>query len=121
MGVSSSRASGLWLVALALAAFGCGRDAATPAAVYEVRGVVRQLPAAETPSPEIVIRHEAVPDFVDMGGRRVGMEAMTMPFPIRDASLLDGIAVGDEVLFRFRVDWDGSPPLEVVALEKLSS
>jgi Cu/Ag efflux protein CusF len=121
----SPQGDGARVLVLLLVLLGCGQappeDAApeTSAAVYEVRGVVRQLPAADQPSKEVQIRHEAIPDFVDMEGRQVGMDAMTMPFPVKDLQLLDGIAVGDRVLFRFRVDWNGSPPLELVAMEKL--
>ena len=43
---------------------------------------------AEIPA-EVQIRHEAIPDFVDMEGRRVGMDAMTMPFSVVDRKLLE--------------------------------
>lgn len=86
---------------------------------YTVRGVVRGLGDSTGTVREIFVRHEAVPDFVDMSGEVVGMEAMTMPFPITDPRLLEGIAVGDTIEFDFRVSWKGSPPLEVLRIEKI--
>ena len=82
--------------ALALAA--CNRPPAPPAGAvesYAMRGEVVRMPAQAT--HEIVIRHEAVPDFRDDRGQVVGMEAMTMPFslaPDLPASATEGLNNG---------------------------
>ncbi|MEM9557645.1 MAG: copper-binding protein [Acidobacteriota bacterium] len=99
---------------------GCGGDAATaPDATYETRGIVRQLPDASLPGSELMVHHEAIDSFVDSSGETVGMGSMAMPFPLADAAMLEGLEVGDRVRMVFTVDWDGSPPLEVIELEAL--
>lgn len=64
---------------------------------FEVRGVIRELRPQEQ---EMVIKHEAIPDY---------MEAMVMPFTVRDAKLFEGVQAGDSVTFKLRVtekeDW----------------
>lgn len=59
--------------------------------IYSVRGVALELKAD---SRTVVIKHEAVPDF---------MPAMTMPFEARDGTQLQNVAPGDEVTFRLHV------------------
>ena len=108
-------------VAILCAVLGCSKAPGVPPQTYEVRGVVRQLPAADQPSKEILIHHEAIPSFGNMNGETVGMEAMTMPFPVVDPALCEGFALGDKVTFRFQVDWEGSPPLQLTHLEKLTA
>ncbi len=58
---------------------------------HSVRGVVEELRAG---TQTVVIRHEAVPDF---------MPAMTMPFRAMDEKELQNLAPGDEVTFRLNV------------------
>jgi protein SCO1/2 len=67
--------------ALAVGALACGPGARQ----YELRG---QVLAVDRPKGEITIKHEDIPGF---------MPAMTMPFRVRDAKLLDGRAPGDLV------------------------
>lgn len=64
---------------------------AVEAQKFLVRGVVQELPAG---GGTVVIRHEAVPDF---------MPAMTMPFKVTDETELRNLAPGDEVTFRLHV------------------
>jgi len=107
------------LAVLALAACGAEPEAPqAPPVTYEMRGLVRQLPQADHPRPEILVHHEAVPGFRDEQGETVGMAAMSMAFPV-DPALVEGIGVGDKVAFELEVAWDGSPPLRTVRLEKL--
>src|SRR5918999_3270563 len=70
-------------LACALTVASCGRPAATRQ--YELRG---QVLAVEPARSEVLIKHEAVKDF---------MPAMTMPFKVKDASLLSGKRPGDLV------------------------
>jgi protein SCO1/2 len=61
---------------------------------YIVEGTVVEVHA---PS-EVVIDHQEV---------RGLMEAMTMPFDVRDPALLDGVTAGDTVVARFIIDQQG--------------
>lgn len=58
---------------------------------YLGRGIVRSLGAD---GKSVVIKHEAISNFMD---------AMTMPFPVREPSVLKGLTPGDSVTFRLRV------------------
>ena len=87
------------LVSLAV---GCGGQmgapdppATTPEAVYEIRGMVVAVDAARR---LLEIDHEEIPGF---------MPAMTMPYEVEDASLLQGLAKGDKVRGTLRVDRRG--------------
>ena len=82
---------------------------------YASRGRVKRLSAE---GKEIFIHHEAIPEFIGMGGNPEPMKSMTMPFPV-DPQLTREIAIGDAIQFRFRIDWDGAKPLELIAIEKL--
>ncbi len=109
-----------------LAGVGCGGGGSgagdTPASgpspeVYEVHGVLRQLPSG--PGRELMIEHEAIPDFRNRAGERVGMAPMTMGFPPAEGLSLEGFAPGDSVVFRFEVRWEGSPPLRLTEIRHL--
>jgi len=108
-------------IALLLALAACART--PPAATagggetYTVRGVVAALPADGR--GDLTLRHEALPDFADRGGERVGMDAMTMPFPLAAEVALAGIAVGDPVECTLRVDWEAERPVELIAVREL--
>jgi Cu/Ag efflux protein CusF len=54
---------------------------------YLVRGVVKKI---EPDRNRIVIDHEEIPDY---------MAAMTMPFRVSDAKVLEGVQPGDTVWF----------------------
>ncbi len=72
---------------------------------YTVRGQVVTVPVAGDPRTEFSARHEAIPEFKGPGGE-MGMNTMTMPFPLKDGLALDGIAVGDKVEITFEVIYD---------------
>ena len=65
--------------------------AETSAQVFAAKGVVRELSAEER---TITISHEAVSNY---------MEAMTMPFKVKDTTVMAGLHPGDEVTFRLHV------------------
>lgn len=93
-------------MSIALLCAGCGKPAEAPAVpvdTYAMRGEIVRLPRPE--SPEIAIRHEAVPDFRDEAGKVVGMEAMTMPFALAPEVDLAGLAPGDKVAFTLEMRW----------------
>ena len=63
---------------------------------YILDGTVVEVHAPQ----EVVVAHEAVP--------ALGMEAMTMPFAVRDPALLDGVQPGDVIVSRLIIDQEGS-------------
>jgi hypothetical protein len=113
-------------LAAALAAPGCsglgdggGEAAGDAAARYEVRGQVSSVPDPGDPLSNLVIRHEAIDGFVGMDGEVVGMDSMSMPFPVAEDLDLAGLEAGDKVSFTFEVDWDGDPAYQVTRIEEL--
>jgi protein SCO1/2 len=70
--------------------------AATNIQTFSARGVVRELkPDGRT----VVIRHEAITNYMD---------AMTMPFRVRETNELSGLKPGDEIAFRLHVTGEAS-------------
>ena len=88
-----------------------------PSYHYSARGVVRQVPVP--PGQELYIHHEEIPDFVNIDGEVQGMGSMAMPFPISETPLPPDLKAGDKVAFQFEVQWNGSPPMRLLSLEKL--
>jgi Cu/Ag efflux protein CusF len=117
------------VLGLALGAAGCGGSGSTgakeaepaepPDQTYTLRGEVAGLPRKSDGLRQIRVHHEPLPDFVGFEGDVVGMASMTMPFPLADSVDLDDVEEGDKVEMTFEVRWEGSPPLRVVALERL--
>jgi Cu/Ag efflux protein CusF len=99
---------------------GCGRRAESPQASHAERIPVRarivQLPAADN---LIYLHHEAIHRFRDQDGKIVGMDSMTMPFPVAKDLSLQGLQPGDEVSATLQVDWKADTGVQVVAIEKL--
>ena len=103
-------AASLALLAVSLFSTGCSDAAPEQAevtkiinATYETRGEITALPDADNPTSSLMIRHEAIPDFVDESGKTVGMDTMVMPFPIAESINLGEFAVGDKVAVTFDV------------------
>jgi len=72
---------------------------------FHVRGEVRGIdPDAKT----IRIKHEEIPNY---------MAAMTMPFEVRDVSIMRGVTVGDEIGFELVVTKEDS---WIASVQKLS-
>jgi protein SCO1 len=69
-------------------------DISTNRQVYQVKGIVREVLADQK---KVRIAHEEIPGY---------MAAMTMPFDVKDAKELEGLATGDEVTFRMIVTKD---------------
>ncbi|HUO85947.1 MAG TPA: copper-binding protein [Thermoanaerobaculia bacterium] len=120
------------VAALALVLAGCAADreerGAAPAdgepagadvAIYDVRGVVLALPDPARPRAGMRIRHEAIDDFAGIDGEVVGMDSMTMVFPLAEGVGVGGIEVGDQVAFTLEVEWEGEPPYRLTHLEEL--
>jgi protein SCO1 len=58
---------------------------------YNVRGIVREARPAKS---QLVVKHEEIPGYMD---------AMTMPFRVRDRALLDAVKPGDIITFDLQV------------------
>ncbi len=86
---------------------------------YIVRGVIRQLPDPGDPSKQLLILHEAIPDWVNDEGYETGMPGMTMPFPPAPDVDLSSFSPGDRVRFTLRLNWETAPRLQVTRIEHL--
>lgn len=107
------------LVALAACAPTPDEPSSDDARTYRVRAEIRRLPVEGRPSPELTVRHEAIDGFIDPSGAVVGMDSMTMPFPLADEDLAAGYSPGDLVEMTIEVDWEAQPAVVVTALEPL--
>ncbi len=85
---------------------------------YDVRGEVVRLPAARGGRGELMVRHEAIPGFVDRSGQVVGMDAMVMEFEVEQAVVPRDLAPGDKGALRLVMDWD-HPPVTIERIERL--
>ncbi|MEA2560351.1 MAG: hypothetical protein QOH06_1855 [Acidobacteriota bacterium] len=104
------------LAVLSLAGCSGGKDSGR---TYTVRGQVTQLPDPGNPGRGLYLNHEAVDDFVSRDGEIVGMDPMTMPFPVDEKVPLAGIGVGDVVEFKLHVDWGAETEVEIVEIREL--
>ena len=74
----------LIVVLLLASVVGCGKQEG-PAQHHQIRGLVMALDSARN---RIIIAHEEIPHY---------MKAMTMPFTVKESTMLRGIEVGDSV------------------------
>lgn len=88
---------------------------------YTVRGIVRQLPKAESGQHSVMIRHQEIPDYVDIDGKKVGMRAMTMPFTLDQSLDITALKVGDEIEFDLISRWVPVAEDRIVAIRNLPS
>src|SRR4051812_31622081 len=79
-----------WSFAVLVA--GCQQPAVPKSNEYDVRGKVVTVAAD---GKTITLDHEEIPGL---------MEAMTMPFPVADPKLVEGLQPGDRVQGRVRLD-----------------
>jgi hypothetical protein len=104
------------LAVLSLAGCSGGKESGR---TYTVRGQVTQLPDPGNPGTGLYLNHEAVDDFVSRDGEMVGMDPMTMSFPVDEEVPLEGIGVGDVVEFKLHVDWGAETEVEIVGIREL--
>src|SRR4051812_8916537 len=67
------------------------RTFASPTATEQIFDVKGRVVSIEADGKTIHIAHENIPDF---------MPPMTMPFSVKDAELIRGLAAGDQVKFQ---------------------
>ncbi|MGL4398964.1 MAG: SCO family protein [Luteolibacter sp.] len=58
---------------------------------FTVRGVVRETRPAKS---QLIVKHEEIPGYMD---------AMTMPFQVRDPKILESVKAGDAITFQLHV------------------
>jgi protein SCO1 len=58
---------------------------------FTVRGVVREIRAVKS---QLIVKHEEIPGYMD---------AMTMPFQVRDPKILESVKPGDAITFQLHV------------------
>jgi hypothetical protein len=108
----------LFALLLCLVAAGCGKKKADSGSgagkSYTVRAKVKAVDGRE-----LMLRHEAIPDFVNAFGEPSGMKSMAMPFGAAKDLALDGIAAGDIVEVVVHTDWNASPALIIDKITKL--
>lgn len=91
---------------------------AAPEAVYTVRGRIVTLPDPAKPASEFRVEHEAIDNFVGIDGK-LGMNSMTMGFPLAKGVSLEGLSVGDKVELTFEVRWKSQPRSQTTKVVKL--
>lgn len=64
---------------------------------YTVKGIIKGMPGEGLAANELLVKHQAIPDYRDDTGAIVGMMAMTMPFFLAEGVSLQGIKAGDAV------------------------
>ena len=64
---------------------------------YTVKGIIKGMPGDGLATNEILVKHQAIPDYRDDTGAITGMMAMTMPFYMAKGVSLEGIKAGDAV------------------------
>lgn len=96
---------------------GCAPRTAAP--IYEVRGVVIEVQAAEGGGGSLTLLHEAIPGFKDRQGKVTGMSVMTMSFAAEPQVSLKNLQPKDKIVFRLEVRWELQPPLRITEIQRL--
>ena len=124
MRIHSSRPLIVLYLALGLCLAACSspKESAPEAAgagggtTLKVRASVVALPGADA---MLHLHHEAIPDYPGPDGKAMGMDSMTMPFPVTKDLALAGIAQGDRVEATMKVDWKADPSVQIVEVREL--
>lgn len=98
---------------------GCTGRGSDSGRTYTTRGQVVQLPDPANPGTGLTLNHEAIDQFMDRQGEIVGMDPMSMPFPVAKDVPLDRLQVGDVIEFKLHVDWGGDPEVEITEIREL--
>jgi hypothetical protein len=87
--------------------------------VYTLRGRVEAVSPPGGGPRLLTVHHESVDAFIDRQGKAVGMDAMTMPFPVSGRVPLAGVATGDVVAMTLCVDWQTDTEIAITSLRRL--
>ncbi|WP_432797321.1 copper-binding protein [Poriferisphaera sp. WC338] len=83
---------------------------------YTVRGELVEMKDAKG---RIKVKHEAIPTFKSKKGDVVGMNSMTMLFPVGEGVLLDSYAKGNKIEMKMVVDWNTTGVYYISEIKKL--
>lgn len=73
--------------------------------VYHLKGIIRSLPVPMQGPPSMMIRMQAVPNWMGISGKATPMAAMTMPCQLAKTVSVAHLAVGDKIAFTYKVNW----------------
>ena len=98
---------------------GCGNE---PDAVdvYQVRGVITALPDPADATTNLMVHHEAIPEFIGFDGTSQPMAEMTMPFPTPEGVLPADAEVGDKVSIQLEVTRGENPGYRATRVQTLA-
>jgi Cu/Ag efflux protein CusF len=85
---------------------------------YTVKGVIKGMPGDGLAANEVLVKHQAIPEYRDDTGAITGMMAMTMPFYLSEGVSLSGFKTGDAV--ELKIEQHLSPKFSelVIAVKK---
>jgi Cu/Ag efflux protein CusF len=86
---------------------------------YTVKGIVKGMPGDGRAPNEILVKHQAIPEYRDEDGVVTGMMAMTMPFYLAEGVSLSGIKAGDSVELKIEQHLKPSFTEAVAAIKKV--
>jgi Cu/Ag efflux protein CusF len=112
-----ARARACHIAVLLLILGSCSGKGSGSGQTYTTRGQVVQLP--DPTNPGLTLNHEAIDQFMDRQGEIVGMDPMSMSYPVAKDLSLEEIQVGDVVEFKWHVDWNAEPAVEIIEVRKL--
>ncbi len=86
---------------------------------YSMKGIIKALPGNGRAPNEVLIKHDAVPEYRNRSGEVVGMSAMTMPFYLRKDVSVGELKVGDTVEFKVEAHFEPRFTEEIVSINKV--
>ena len=107
------------LAVVVLVFFMAGVALADDAYTFKVHGVIRGLPGKGLAKDEILVKHQAIPDYRDESGKVIGMMAMTMPFYLAPELSVEGFAEGDTVELEIEQHLQPESSEKVVKIKKV--
>ena len=114
------------VIAIAVFAVACGKkdegksETAAASHSYKVRGIVKHVGIGPKKTM-LTIHHEAIPDWTNRSGKKMGMMSMSMDFTASPSLDIGGVKAGDKVAFAVDVYYGANTRMEVTSIEKLPS
>ena len=73
--------------------------------VYHLKGIIKSLPVPMQGPPSMMLKMQAVPQWIGITGKVTPMAAMTMPCQLAKTVSVADLAVGDKIAFTYKVNW----------------
>lgn len=86
---------------------------------YSARGMIVSVEEGTGGGSRVSILHEAIPDFKNQAGQKVGMEPMVMTFAADQTIRTEGFQPRAKIQFLFEVHWQGSDRLILKEIQSL--